>query len=160
MANEDSMHIRPATPGDAENISALLKALSAYYLSSPDDANAVRYFADTSPARIRANIAAPDLEYIVAEIGGEFAGFVSTQGGHHILQFFVERKFQDKRVGKRLWKHALDAIRARRTMRDITVNASVFAVPVYGRFGFEIAGERTTENGVTFVPMILRAEEE
>jgi predicted GNAT family N-acyltransferase len=45
-------------------------------------------------------------------------------------------------------------------MRDITVNASVFAVPVYGRFGFEIAGERTTENGVTFVPMILRAEEE
>ena len=37
------------------------------------------------------------------------------------------------------------------------MRASVFAVPVYGRFGFEITGERTTQKGLTFVPMVLRA---
>jgi GNAT superfamily N-acetyltransferase len=149
--------IRPAVVADAAALSAVLHSLSAFYLSSPDDLHAVRYFAETSPARMREVIAAPDIEILVAEVDGEFAGFVSTQGRNRVLQFFVERRFQDRRIGRALWNHALAAIAARGPVPDITVDASVFAVPVYGRFGFEIVGERTTEKGITFVPMILHA---
>ncbi len=151
------VQIRPALESDADALSAVLHSLSAYYLASSDDAHAARYFAETSPARMREAIAAPDIEVFVAEVGGEFAGFVSTRGGRRVLQFFVERRFQGRRVGHALWTHALAAIAARGAVPDITVDASVFAVPVYGRFGFEIVGERTTERGITFVPMILRA---
>jgi GNAT superfamily N-acetyltransferase len=140
---------------DAEPISALAKDLSAYYLASADDAHAARFFAETSPARMREGIAAPQETWLVAEIDGRFAGFVSTRGSH-VRHFFVERRFQDRHVGRRLWEHALAALCADGARPDITVDASVFAVPVYGRFGFEIAGERSTELGVTFVPMILR----
>jgi hypothetical protein len=35
-----------------------------------------------------------------------------------------------------------------------TVNSSLFAVPVYLRFGFVRAGEQQTRNGVTVQPMV------
>ena len=149
--------IRPAVAADAAALSAVLHSLSAFYLGSADDQHALRYYAETSPARMREAIAAPDIEIFVAEVDGEFAGFVATQGRNHVLQFFVERRFQDRRIGRALWNHALAAIAAHGPVPDITVNASVFAVPVYGRFGFEIVGERSTENGITFVPMVLHA---
>ncbi|MEP6502158.1 MAG: GNAT family N-acetyltransferase [Betaproteobacteria bacterium] len=149
--------IRRAVAADADALSAVLHSLSAFYLASPDGPHAARYFAETSPARMREAVAAPDIEVYIAEIDGEFAGFVSTQAGRRVLQFYVERRFQGRRVGRALWNQALAALAARGPISDITVDASVFAVPVYGRFGFEIAGERTTENGLTYVPMILRA---
>ena len=151
------VHLRPAVASDAGALSAVLHSLSAYYLASDDDAHAARYFAETSPARLREAIAAPDIEVFVAEVDGEFAGFVSIQGGRRVLQFFVERRFQGRRIGSALWHHAYAAIAARGPVGDITVAASVFAVPVYGRFGFEVVGERTTGNGLTWVPMVLRA---
>jgi predicted GNAT family N-acyltransferase len=158
MDADPAIRIRDATAADAEAISALLKSLSAYFLTSLDDADAVRYFAETSPQRIRANLADSALACYVAEIAGQLAGVVSTRGDNHILQFFVARQFQQQRVGRRLWNHAYAMLCKNGTPAAITVNASVFAVPIYGRFGFELAGERTTEKGVTFVPMVLRAE--
>ena len=152
-----SAAIRAAVAADAEALSAVLHSLSAFYLGSQDDLDAVRYFTASSPARMREAIAAPDIQVFVAEVGGEFAGFVSIQGRQHVLHFFVERRFQARRVGRALWNHALAAIAATGPLPHITVDASVFAVPVYGRFGFEIVGERCTEQGITYVPMVLRA---
>ena len=150
-------HIRFAAPADAEPISALLKELSAFFLSSPDDAHAVAYFAHTSPQRVRENIAARDRASLVAEVDGEFAGFISLKDWRHVVQFFVVPRFQKLGVGGALWSRALAEIRRQGPPQDITVRASVFAVPIYGRFGFEITGERTTQKGLTFVPMVLRA---
>ena len=150
-------HIRFATPVDAEPISALLKELSPFFLASQDDAHAAAYFEHTSAPRIRENIAARDRASLVAEVDGEFAGFIALKDWRHVVQFFVAPRFQKVGVGGALWQRALAEIRRQGPPQDITVRASVFAVPVYGRFGFEITGERTTQKGLTFVPMVLRA---
>jgi GNAT superfamily N-acetyltransferase len=150
-------HIRFAVLADAEPISALLKELSPFFLASQDDAHAAAYFEHTSAPRMRENIAGRDRAFLVAEVDGEFAGFIALKDWRHVVQFFVAPRFQKVGVGGALWQRALAEIRRQGPPQDITVRASVFAVPVYGRFGFEITGERTTQKGLTFVPMVLRA---
>ncbi len=151
-------HIRFATPLDAEPISALLKESSVFFLASQDDAHAAAYFAHTSPPRLRENIAMRDRAFLVAEVDGEFAAFIALKDWRHIVQFFVAPRFQKLGVGAALWARALAEIRRQGPPQDITVRTTVFAVPVFGRFGFEITGERTTQKGMTFVPMVLRAD--
>lgn len=159
MVVDASVRIRPAAWADAGPISALLKELSTFFLAAQDDAAAAAYFAHTSPLRIQENIAARDRALFVAEIDGQFAGFIALKDWRHVVQFFIAPRFQARGVGRALWNHAYAAIRRQGPLQDITVRASVFAVPVYGRFGFEITGERTTQKGLTFVPMVLRAND-
>lgn len=150
-----SLRIRGARPADAADISGLLRELSTFFLASLEDEHGRRYLADTSPGRIREAIARPDHRFFVAEAaGGAFAGFIETRGSH-VVRFFVAPAHQRQGVGNLLWNHALAAMRGGGATPDVTVRASVFAVPIYGRLGFEITGERTTEHGVTYVPMVL-----
>ncbi len=153
-------HIRRATRADAEPISALLKELSPFFLANQEDAHAAAYFAHTGSARIADQLQARDRAFLVAEVDGAFAGFIALKDWRHVVQFFVAPRFQKVGVGSALWSRARAEIRRNGPPQDITVRASVFAVPVYGRFGFEITGERTTQKGLTFVPMVLRAADQ
>ncbi|MEF9405133.1 MULTISPECIES: GNAT family N-acetyltransferase [Ralstonia solanacearum species complex] len=41
-------------------------------------------------------------------------------------------------------------------IRGAHFNATVFAVTVYGAFGFRVAGPETARNGIAFSPMTLK----
>lgn len=44
-------------------------------------------------------------------------------------------------------------------VENISVHSSPYAKAIYQRLGFEIMGETTTENGITYIPMELPLEE-
>jgi GNAT superfamily N-acetyltransferase len=150
------MITRLATPKDAEPISALMHGLSHFFLASPASPEASRFFDSTSPERMRENIAASNRRFYVAEQGNAFAGFISLRDGNHISQFFVPPEFHGRGIGRLLWSAAMATARAADTFRFFTVDSSLFAIPVYERFGFKVVGPQQQHEGLVFVPMELR----
>jgi len=150
------MITRLATPLDAEPASALMHELSHFFLASPASPEASRFFASTSPERMRENIAASNRKFHVAEDGNAFAGFLSVRDGNHISQFFVSSEFQGRGIGRILWSAAMATARAAGTFGSFTVDSSLFAIPVYERFGFQVVGPEQQHEGLVFVPMELR----
>ena len=84
-----------------------------------------------------------------AFIGEELVGVIATRnGGKHIALFFVDGKHHRQGIGKQLFKTG--------QKEEMTVNSSLYAVPIYNRFGFKDTGTEQAVNGVRFIPMELR----
>lgn len=71
----------------------------------------------------------------------------------HLFTLFVAEDFQGQGLGRRLWELARAECLAAGNPGAFTVNSSKYAVPVYERFGFVVAGPVQTRNGVLYVPM-------
>ncbi len=84
-----------------------------------------------------------------AFIGEELVGVIATRnGGKHIALFFVEGKYHRQGIGKQLFQAV--------QKEEMTVNSSLYAVPIYHRLGFKDTGTEQAVNGVRFIPMELR----
>lgn len=89
----------------------------------------------------------------VAEAQGQVAGVVGVRDGAHLFTLFVAEDFQGQGLGRRLWELARAECLAAGNPGAFTVNSSKYAVPVYERFGFVVAGPVQSRSGVLFVPM-------
>ena len=70
-----------------------------------------------------------------------------------LIRQFVAEPYQRWGVARMLWNHAkADALKTEDEI-DMLVRSSVYAVPVYERFGFTACGRRVDEPGVSYVPM-------
>lgn len=78
----------------------------------------------------------------------ELVGVIATRNsGKHIALFFVDGKYHNKGIGKRLFQSV---------RRDkMTVNASPYAVDIYCRLGFRVVDTERVVNGLRFTPMEL-----
>lgn len=77
-------------------------------------------------------------------------GVLATRSeGNHIALFFVDSEYQNKGIGKALFKSACK----NNTTGKITVNSSPFAVPIYRSFGFNDTNTQQEKNGIRFTPM-------
>lgn len=152
----DHLAIREATAEDAEAISALVASLAPYFLADPDDSKAAApFFESVSPEALRRYLTEGRYRYHVAESGGELVGVVGVRDGMHLFHLFVAEGFQRRGLAARLWSRARDAARAAGNPGRFTVNASLYAVPVYERFGFRLTGSEVRKDGVAYVPMEL-----
>jgi GNAT superfamily N-acetyltransferase len=149
------MHIRPAMPEDAEPISALIMRLSPSFTLRPDGAGAEEFFATVTPEVIREHLASPEYAYLVAQEEGALAGVVGVRGNSHLFHLFVDPAMQGRGLSRRLWETAMDAALRAGNPGEFTVNSSLYAVPVYERYGFVATGPRVEMHGVAFVPMKL-----
>ena len=149
------MHIRPATLKDADEISALIVALSDPFYLHPSRAGAELFLASVSSESIRSYVSAANFSYQVAVTESMIAGIVAVRDNSHLFHLFVANSFQRQGLGHRLWStakaHALSAGSA----GTFTVNSSLNAVPVYETFGFLRSGEIQRVHGVSFQPMSL-----
>ena len=84
-----------------------------------------------------------------AFIGEELVGVIATRnGGNHIALFFVDGKHHRQGIGKQLFRAV--------QKEEMTVNSSLYAVPVYHNLGFKDTGTEQAVNGIRFIPMKLR----
>jgi predicted GNAT family N-acyltransferase len=61
-----------------------------------------------------------------------------------------------KGIATTLLKQAITKIRTENpALEQIIVHSSPYALPIYQKMGFEVTGERITENGITYIPMKL-----
>jgi ribosomal protein S18 acetylase RimI-like enzyme len=144
------MKIRPATQEDVPAISELVASLSHYYLDDPS-ASLPAWFASTlTDSAFASRLASTDfLNYVYVQ-SNTVVGYVSVKGRSHLYHLFVAKSQQGQGIARQLWRHALGFCRG-----NVTVRSSIYAVPVYQRFGFAVAGPAGTKEGIAFQPMEL-----
>jgi len=152
----DPILIRPGTPGDAAQISELIHSLAEYFLADPSDAVAGEpFFSTVSVEAIRGYFDSGRFRYHIAEVDGRFAGLIGVLEDRHIYHLFVAREYHRRGVAGRLWDEARAEAVANGNENQFTVNASLYAVPMYERFGFRAEGDEVHKDGVVFVFMRL-----
>lgn len=152
----DDPVIREATAEDAEAIAFLVSSLAPYFLADPADPEAAAAFFETvSPDAQRRYLTEGLCRYHVAESGGALVGVVGVRADAHLFHLFVAEGFHRRGLATRLWSVARAAAVAAGNPGRFTVNASLHAVQVYGRFGFRVTGPEVRKDGVAYVPMEL-----
>lgn len=151
------MIFRTGTPADAGAITALVHALAPAFLIHADGTGAEEFWASVAEPVQAARLASTDYHVIVAEEQGSIVGLIGLRQLSHVFHMFVANTHQGRGLSRQLWERARAHAHAAGHRGDFTVNASLSALPVYQRFGFQPVGEVTRQHGVQFVPMKLRS---
>ena len=149
----DTFEILTATQQDAEAISRLINNLSRHFTQDPEGKGAQAFMQTISPTAIHALINAPNMQYCKAVAGDRLAGVIAMRDHTHLFHLFVDPVFQHQGLSRKLWLHAKAVALAMGNPGSFTVNSTLYAVPVYERFGFRPVGTRMDKNGISFVPM-------
>jgi len=90
------------------------------------------------------------LTYYVTTDKAKVIGMLATRKeGSHIALFFVHPDYQNKGIGKELFKRAL----AKCPNQEMTVFSAPYAVQIYKALGFEQTDVEQVDNGIRFYPM-------
>ncbi|MCP4752667.1 MAG: GNAT family N-acetyltransferase [Proteobacteria bacterium] len=91
----------------------------------------------------------------VAVSEGGIVGMIDVKENYHISIFFVEPSRMGQGIGRGLLDTALAVCRRNKPdLEEIEVHSSPWAVPVYGKLGFEAAGPEQVANGIRFTRMV------
>jgi putative acetyltransferase len=82
-----------------------------------------------------------ETEVWVAEVSGQIAGWVAVRGEDYLDALYVDPKFAQQGIGRRLLRFVEDALRGR-GIAVIRADASWNAEGFYVRYGYEPAGPR------------------
>lgn len=152
----DSLHLRAAKAEDAPAIAALISSVSHHFTLDPQGKGAERFLASMSVGALAGYIGNLAYCYSCAWVNGQLAGVVAIRDAAHLFHLFVAPPFQRNGLAGCLWQFARQQAQAAGNQGCFTVNSTPFAVPVYQRFGFEIAGPRVERDGIAYVPMLLQ----
>lgn len=155
VGNSPSLTVRPAVESDAPDISALIHSQLHHRTPAPADPAPPEFLAGFSPQTIRGYICSERYSYLVAVIEHQLVGVLGIRDGQHLLHLFVAGSFQRRGIARALWSRARSDLLAGTGGVTLVVNSSVYAVPVYERFGFKAKGPPVQGAGVTYVPMQL-----
>ena len=129
------MDICQATPNDARPISSLVKSLAN---TLTEDAFLQR-------------INSSDYINFLCEQDGQVIGYGAMKRLNHLYHLFVAEAFQGKGISRKLWEQLI----AEESNATYTLRSSIFAIPVYERFGVKAVGERGSKDGVSFQSMVF-----
>jgi len=145
-----SLEIRTAKIADASSISELVCCVAQSCLGT----DAPPFLNTISPATIESHIQNPIYSYVLGFLDSELVGIAAMREKKHFYHLFVSPKYHCKGIAKSLWHHLKsDAVSSGINM--FTVNSSIYAVPIYIKFGFTPTGELQTKNCINYVPMQL-----
>ncbi|TWI09516.1 acetyltransferase (GNAT) family protein [Lysobacter ruishenii] len=141
--------LRRATAADADAISGLVRGLLHHIVADPDAPAVVAFVEALGPAATRDRIGLPRFSYVVAVRGSDLLGVAALRDRSHLYHWFVRESAHQQGIGRLLWQW----IQAEADGPRITVNATLSAVPVYRRLGFEATAEVQSVDGLQFLPM-------
>ncbi|MFZ5442093.1 MAG: GNAT family N-acetyltransferase [Myxococcota bacterium] len=91
---------------------------------------------------------------LVERDGERLVGLCAVRDHNHLTLFFVRPDAQGRGVGRRLFDAMLARVRrASPAARDLEVQSSPVAVPVYEALGFHRCGAELDEGGIRSIPM-------
>jgi GNAT superfamily N-acetyltransferase len=141
--------IRRATTLDALAASCLVAELAHYFVADAASEQVGPFLAGLNASCYADRIASPDFIHYVAEDLRGPCGIIALRSDSHIYHLFVRKDVHGQGIARALWEHA----KALSSSPRFTVNSSLFAVPVYERFGFIANDSPQAANGLVFVPM-------
>ena len=150
----EMIQIRPAIPDDAGKISDLVSSVTREHigpqLSRAGLATLLRSMSG-EPTRKRLLDAWPTF---CAFRDDGLVGVIVIKLPGHLYQLFVRSDVQGKGIGRSLFEVAEQHLVEGAGNGIKTVNASLNAVSVYQRLGFELNGSVMEYEGVRFQPMV------
>jgi ribosomal protein S18 acetylase RimI-like enzyme len=115
----------------------------------------------TSPERLLQMLETERYFGICCWQDSSLAGFVLVRDYNHISLLFVAKQYQLQGVAVELCRLAhMRCTEKNPFLAEITVNSSPYAVEIYKRIGYGVAGPEQTEDGITFIPMNIRFKSE
>lgn len=158
LAMREEPEIRNARVDDAPAISALILSTAPLFVSTSGKSVAPWFASSVTPAAIAGCIGDSRFNYLVALFGRVIAGVIAVRDTTHVHHLFVAPEFQRQGIAGQLWRRAESEAVAAGNNDGFFVRSSEYAVPVYERLGFRMAGERTEKEGIVFVPMRLERQ--
>ena len=67
---------------------------------------------------------------------------------------FVDKEHHRKGIAKQLFHTVLEKLKENKSVTQMTVNSSPYAVKAYERLGFIKTGEQQEKDGIIFIPMM------
>jgi len=146
----NTLEIRTATLADAAVIAGLIidTAQACFGKDAPPFINTL------SPAILELSLHNPCYYYVLGLLGTEVVGVAALRDYQHVYHLFVSTSYQRRGIARALWQFLMNAATAKGT-REFTVNASLYSVPAYLKFGFSPSGDTQIYNGIQYLPMQL-----
>ena len=151
-----ALKVRVALEADAQSVAELVKDVAHYFLADPSGKGAGEFMSNISQTAMAGYIASPAFRYIVGFIDCKLAGVAALRDNKHIYHLVVHTTFHRQGVANKLWQRLKSDALAAGNPGEFTVNSSLYAVPVYLRFGFVPTDDQQMKNGIQFQPMRLR----
>ena len=145
------MSIRQAIETDVVKISSLVKSLAHFYLDAPENELPVWLSQTLTESAFSERISSESYKNYVYEKDMEIIGYISLKKPNHLYHLFVSERFQGKGIARLLWEH----LKKNDPSASFFLRSSVYAIPVYKRFGFFESGDLGQKDGVSFQPMEL-----
>ena len=96
---------------------------------------------------------------MVAESPDGIVGMIDVKDDCHISIFFVEPSQMNQGIGRILLDHAVTLCRERKVdLSEIEVHSSPWAVPVYGKLGFQATEPEQENCGIRYTRMVKKLE--
>lgn len=143
------MKTRKAEIEDVVDVAELVRGLSFYYSENGRDELPEWFRATITDSAFADRFGDPEYFNFVAEIHGSVVGYISIKTGFHLYHLFVSSGFHNRGIAKSLWQHCVSQLNIERC----TVRSSVYAIPIYSKWGFTISGKRACKDGICFQPM-------
>lgn len=148
------MPVRVAIPSDASQLRDLAVSLSRYYLDAATE-QLPSWLRDTlTLSAFVKRLSSGDYQTYVFEEGGRVYGYISIEGDSYLYHLFVDERHHGRGIARSLWEQ----VRANSRATHYSLRSSLYAVPVYRRFGFRESGPVGGKQGVEFQPMELELE--
>ena len=148
---EKPMSIRKATTLDAKDIKELVSSLSHYYLENKGDSLPAWFSNTLDISEFERRLSNTEYANYVYLYSGKIVGYISIKDNSHLYHLFVSEKHHGQGISKLLWEHAI----AHSSSKVYTLQSSIYAIPIYKKFGFVEVGGTVVKEGISFQPMEL-----
>jgi GNAT superfamily N-acetyltransferase len=153
----DRVTIRFMGEGEEHEVCALVARVFEEYVAGDFSTHGIEEFYRYAEPRAMAERSRKGDTVLLAEEDGQILGMLELKRPDHIAMLFVDNRGSG--LGRALVERALQLCRERLNgLEQVSVHASLYAVPIYRKLGFEAEGPKQTENGITYVPMVIRFE--
>lgn len=144
--------IRVMEKKDVSAVEKLVSSLSHFYLENKQGPLPTWFASTLTKTEFIKRVYDTKYSNFLLEINNDIVGYISMKGNHHLYHLFVSQNHQHKGIAKQLWQHVTQHCISNR----YTLRSSIYAIPVYKKFGFNDAGAIQEKDGIYFQPMELK----
>lgn len=141
---------------EAEACQLVVESFNEFIAPGYSDEGVNEFLKYVNPESMQKRLA-DDSYALVAVIDGLMAGVIEVRSNNHIALLYVKKEYQRRGIAGKLVKSAIEkSRRSDRTIAEIEVNSSPYAVKIYEKLGFTGVDAEQTVNGIRFTPMKLK----
>jgi len=148
------MTIKSAQQSDIPQIANLVKSLVHNFLDN-QEAELPDWLSETlTYDAFLKRVTDPEYLHFIMEEEKSVIGYIAIQQSGYVYHLFIAEEFQGNGIARKLWEHAKQHV----SSSVFTLRSSMFAVPIYQKFGFSKSAPIGNKEGISFQPMELKTK--